>query len=518
MFVGASAGTPCCWVRRSVFGQFEPPQLSLFKRTSTTHERIIMSSTFAELGVPANICAALERRGIVDAFEIQAATVADALAGRDVCGRAPTGSGKTLAFGIPLVATVERAGKRHPKALILSPTRELADQITTELRSFAGDVRVAAVYGGVGYGPQLNALNKGVDILVACPGRLEDLIDRGSVSLSHVEQVVLDEADRMADMGFMPAVKRILDQTTNDRQMVLFSATLDGDIAKLSREYQNNPVRHEVGEATPDITSASHLFWRAEGPERIELTAKAVEAVWPAIIFCRTRHGADRLAKQLGRHGITAGAIHGGRSQGQRTRALAAFAKNEVEALVATDVAARGIHVDGVALVVHYDPPADHKDYVHRSGRTARAGEGGVVVSMVQRDQVKELTKFQRKIGLNEPFIDPDVDAMRALSPGPSEKPRPKPQPKPANNNGGGGNGGSNRPKGSRPPRRKKPAQAGSRGGGSNNGGGGRKRGASAGAKSSSGRSSNSSSSNTSGNQSPKADNRKARRAHLQPK
>lgn len=478
-------------------------------------------STFAELGVPADICAALERRGIVDAFEIQAATVADALAGRDVCGRAPTGSGKTLAFGIPLVATVERAGKRHPKALILSPTRELADQITKELRSFAGDVRVAAVYGGVGYGPQLNALNKGVDILVACPGRLEDLIDRGSVSLGHVEQVVLDEADRMADMGFMPAVKRILDQTNGKRQTVLFSATLDGDIAKLSREYQTNPVRHEVGETTPDITSASHIFWRAEGPDRIELTAKAVEAVWPAIIFCRTRHGADRLAKQLGRYGISAGAIHGGRSQGQRTRALAAFAKNEVEALVATDVAARGIHVDGVALVVHYDPPADHKDYVHRSGRTARAGEGGVVVSMVQRDQVKDLTKFQRQIKLNEPFIEPDIEAMRALSPGPSDKPRPKPKPQPA---GGSDrddrNGGDSRPKGSRPPRRKKPAQAGSRSGGGGNGGGGngRKRGASAGSSSSSRGSSSSSTSSSRGDQSPKADNRKNRRAHLQPK
>ncbi len=376
-----------------------------------------MSTTFAQLGVPQNICRALEKRGFTDAFEIQAATIADALAGRDVCGRAPTGSGKTLAFGIPLIATVERAGKRHPRALILAPTRELADQIMTELRTFAGDVRVAAVYGGVGYGPQIKALHQGVDILVACPGRLEDLIDRGDVSLSHVDKIVLDEADRMADMGFMPAVKRILDQTADKRQTVLFSATLDGDIAKLSRDYQTNPVRHEVGETTPDITSASHVFWNAEGPARIELTAKAVEAVWPAIIFTRTRHGADRLAKQLGRHGISAGAIHGGRSQGQRTRALAAFAKNEVEALVATDVAARGIHVDGVALVVHYDPPADHKDYVHRSGRTARAGEGGVVVSMVQRDQVKELKRFQQKIKLNEPFIEPDVAAMRALSP-----------------------------------------------------------------------------------------------------
>ncbi len=472
-----------------------------------------MSTTFAQLGVPENICRALEKRGITEAFEIQAATVADALAGRDVCGRAPTGSGKTLAFGIPLVATVERAGKRHPRALILAPTRELADQIMSELRSFAGGVRVAAVYGGVGYGPQIKALHQGVDVLVACPGRLEDLIDRGDVSLSHVDQVVLDEADRMADMGFMPAVRRILDQTADDRQTVLFSATLDGDIAKLSREYQTDPVRHEVGETTPDITSASHIFWRAEGPERIELTAKAVEAVWPAIIFTRTRHGADRLAKQLGRHGISAGAIHGGRSQGQRTRALAAFAKNEVEALVATDVAARGIHVDGVALVVHYDPPADHKDYVHRSGRTARAGEGGVVVSMVQRDQVKELKRFQQKIKLNEPFIEPDVAAMRELSPGPDKVRTPKPAASPAAD--------SAKPKGSRPPRRKRPAQArdhrnGEADGQSRGSKNGRSRSK---AKRGSGPSNGSkrSNHNGSGNQAPKADNRKARRAHLQP-
>ena len=468
-----------------------------------------MSTTFAQLGVSENICRALEARGIIDAFEIQAATIADALAGRDVCGRAPTGSGKTLAFGIPLVATVGRAAKRHPRALILAPTRELADQITTELRSFAGNVRVAAVYGGVGYGPQLQALQRGVDILVACPGRLEDLIERGSVSLSAVDQVVLDEADRMADMGFMPAVRRILDQTASDRQTVLFSATLDGDIAKLSREYQSNPVRHEVGETTPDITSASHIFWTVEGPARIELTAKAVEAVWPAIIFCRTRHGADRLAKQLGRQGINAGAIHGGRSQGQRTRALAAFSKGDVEALVATDVAARGIHVDGVALVVHYDPPADHKDYIHRSGRTARAGEGGVVVSMVQRDQVKELKQFQRKINLSEPFTEPDVAGMRELSPGPDRvrtTKRPT-QSEPANESS---------PKGSRPPRRKRPARPGERNGTTRNG--------SSNGNSSNGKSSNrrrsasAGTTNGSGNQAAKADNRKTRRAHLQPK
>ncbi|MFW2332742.1 DEAD/DEAH box helicase, partial [Ilumatobacter sp.] len=223
------------------------------------------SVTFAQLGVPPFICDALERRGISEPFEIQAATIADGLAGRDVCGRAPTGSGKTLAFGVPLVANAAELGRstpRRPVGLVLAPTRELAEQITTELRSFADRVHVEAVYGGVGYGAQLTALKRGVDILVACPGRLEDLIQRRDVDLREVRFVVLDEADRMADMGFMPAVKRLLDQTPSDRQTVLFSATLDGDVAKLTREYQRDPVRHEVGEETPDIQAATHRFFK----------------------------------------------------------------------------------------------------------------------------------------------------------------------------------------------------------------------------------------------------------------
>ena len=376
--------------------------------------------TFAQLGVPDAICDALTARGITAPFEIQAATLTDALAGRDVLGRAPTGSGKTLAFGIPLIAGAERAQPKRPTALVLAPTRELADQISTELRSIAGDVRVAAVYGGVGYGPQLKALRRGVDILVACPGRLEDLLAQGEVALNEVRRVVLDEADRMADMGFIPAVRRLLDLTNPARQTVLFSATLDGDVAKLTRDYQVDPVRHEVGEETPDITLASHVFWRVERADRSQVTAEAVNAVWPAIVFCRTRHGSDRVAKQLGRAGIKAAAIHGGRSQGQRTRALADFAKGRVHALVATDVAARGIHVDGVASVIHFDPPEDHKTYVHRSGRTARAGEGGVVVSLVQAEQVKDVRRTQRKVGLDEPVADPDAGALRDLSPAPA--------------------------------------------------------------------------------------------------
>jgi superfamily II DNA/RNA helicase len=373
-----------------------------------------MSSTtarsFAQLGVPAFICDALEQRGITTPFAIQAATVADGLAGRDVLGRAPTGSGKTLAFGIPLVANVTELGRcapRRPAALVLAPTRELAEQITTELRTFAGRLRVDAVYGGVGYGAQIGALKRGVDILVACPGRLEDLIQRRDVDLADVVYVVLDEADRMADMGFMPAVRRLLDRTSPQRQTMLFSATLDGDVAKLTREYQHDPVRHEVGEETPDVRAATHRFWTVDRTERNPIVAEVVNAAWPSIIFTRTRHGADRLARQLGKLGIETAPIHGGRSQSQRNRALDDFSKGRVHALVATDVAARGIHVDGVASVIHYDPPEDHKAYVHRSGRTARAGADGLVVSLVQREDHKELLKMQRQIGLEEGFTEP---------------------------------------------------------------------------------------------------------------
>ena len=371
-----------------------------------------MPTTFAQLGVPDPICRALAERGITQPFDIQAAAVADALDGRDICGRAPTGSGKTLAFGIPLVANVAQARPHRPKALVLAPTRELADQIMTELRSFSGRVRVAVVYGGVGYGNQIQSLRRGVDILVACPGRLEDLIEQRVVSLDAVEAVVIDEADRMADMGFIPAVRRLLDQTAADRQTMLFSATLDGDVASLTRDYQHDPVRCEVGDETPDVISADHVFWNVAQTERTDVAADAISAAWPAIVFCRTRHGCDRLARRLDRAGIATAAIHGGRSQNQRTRALGEFAAGRVQALIATDVAARGIHVEGVGAVIHYDPPEDHKTYLHRSGRTARAGQGGVVISLVPPAQARELGRMQRQLGLQQPITEVDMAAI----------------------------------------------------------------------------------------------------------
>jgi superfamily II DNA/RNA helicase len=360
-----------------------------------------VSPSFAALGVPADLVDRLAARGVTDPFPIQAATLPDALAGRDVCGRAPTGSGKTIAFGIPLVTRVERARPRRPRALVLVPTRELAAQVHTELVALAGrsGPSALAVYGGVGFEKQISALRRGVDIVVACPGRLADLLAQRHLSLDEVGLVVIDEADRMADMGFLPEVRRLLDQVRSDRQTLLFSATLDGDVDVLVRRYQRSPVRHELA-PEPDARQSRHVFWRAERPERLALVADLVGKEWPAIVFCRTRHGADRLTRQLSRAGVAAAAIHGDRSQGQRERALAGLASGSVQALVATDVAARGIHVDDVACVVHFDPPGDEKAYVHRSGRTGRAGAAGLVVSLVDGAAAADTKKLQKALGL----------------------------------------------------------------------------------------------------------------------
>lgn len=373
-----------------------------------------MPTTFAQLGLPTSLVRALAERDITEPFPVQAAAIPDAMAGRDVSGKAPTGSGKTLAFGLPVLARVDKAGRNRPEALILAPTRELAEQITRELEPLAREAHrtVLAVYGGVGYGHQKNMLRRGVDVLVATPGRLEDLIEQRVVDLRNVSIAVIDEADRMADMGFLPAVKRILDQTASSRQTLLFSATLDGDVAILSRSYQRDPVLHEAAAVEPETIDARHHFWLVDHHDRVEHTVDLIEAAGSSIIFTRTRHGADRLAKQLTRSGVAAVAIHGGRSQNQRRRALAEFTKGRAEALVATDVAARGIHIDEVAAVIHFDPPADHKDYLHRSGRTARAGASGTVVSLVTGQQRSTVQRMQREIDLHAPIAEPRLDDL----------------------------------------------------------------------------------------------------------
>lgn len=379
-------------------------------------------TTFAELGLPEPLIATLTRRGIDRPFPIQEMTIPDVLAGRDVAGGAPTGSGKTLAFGLPALARLGRGRSRRPRGLILSPTRELADQILAELLPLAKAAgrSLAAVYGGVPYGKQRSRLQQGVDLLVACPGRLEDLIEQGVVDLGDVDLVVVDEADRMADMGFLPAVKRLLDMTSGDRQTILFSATLDGDVKVLTERYQRSPVRHLSDVQEDAASDAEHHFWQVDRADRPAHVAHLVAAANPSIIFTRTRHGADRLAKQLDRAGVKAVALHGGRSQPQRNRALKEFMSGRVAALVATDVAARGIHVEGVASVVHYDPPEDEKAYVHRSGRTARAGASGMVVSLLEASQVRAARRLQHALGIDSPV----VDRPNPMAGGPTSAPR----------------------------------------------------------------------------------------------
>jgi len=364
--------------------------------------------------VPSRYLPVLDRAGVRTPFPIQAAVLPDAFAGRDVAGRAPTGSGKTLGFGLPLLARIGDARRRLPTGLVLAPTRELAGQIADALRPLAEvDGRaVATIFGGVGYGPQRHALREGADVVVACPGRLEDLLEQGDLRLDAVEVLVVDEADRMADMGFLPAVRRILRATPASRQTMLFSATLDGAVNKLVGEFGLDCARHEVDGGDTGVDAAHHVFWDVARGDRVRHAAEVASTMPSTFIFCRTRHGADRLATQLGRLGVEAAPIHGGRSQPQRTRALDSFRAGRVRALVATDVAARGIHVDDVAAVVHFDPPADHATYLHRSGRTARAGSSGVVVSFVDPSDRSATKKLQRSLGIAATITTADAAAL----------------------------------------------------------------------------------------------------------
>jgi superfamily II DNA/RNA helicase len=359
--------------------------------------------TFEQLGVPNALVSALKNRGITEPLPIQAATIADALAGRDVSAEAPTGSGKTLAFAIPLATSISRGTPKRPAGLVLAPTRELATQIAETLSPLLGTrrLKVQTFFGGAGFGGQRNALRKGVDVAVACPGRLEDLISQGDVSLSGVEMVIIDEADRMADMGFLPAVRRILDAIPSSRQTLLFSATLDGAVDVLVRRYQRDPVRHEVKKDAEDISRVTHHFESVSHADRLTACTDLVSGKGTSIVFVRTKHGVDRLTKKLSQSGVSAAAIHGGRSQAERERALAGFRAGRVSVLVATDVAARGIHVDDVSRVVHYDLPADAKDYIHRSGRTARVGAEGAVISFVTPDQQAKATVLRRDLKLD---------------------------------------------------------------------------------------------------------------------
>ncbi len=370
--------------------------------------------SFSDLGIGPAIVKELNKQGITDPFEVQKESIPDSLLGRDVCCRAPTGSGKTLAFGLPLIARTRRANSKRPTALILTPTRELAEQINSVLKpiALAVDRDVVSIYGGVSYKKQYNALNKGVDILVACPGRLIDLLDRRALKLDDVVKVVLDEADRMADMGFMDPVCEILDQCSENRQTILFSATLDDEVADLVKNYQKNPVTIEVGPKEVSIENMQHLFWTMKPHQKLRVTSEILTKCGKTMIFCKTRRGVDRLGDEMYDAEINISTLHGGLNQRQRDRAIRRFTKGGSIALVATDVAARGIDIQGVNCVIHYDPPENGKAYKHRSGRTARAGADGVVISYVQRSQQRAYNKIQNEVGIKRKFQPPNVDNL----------------------------------------------------------------------------------------------------------
>ena len=367
-------------------------------------------TTFADLGLPRGIVNVLNKQGITEPFPIQEAAIPDALAGKDVLGRGPTGSGKTFTFGLPILARLEGAPSRpgHPRGLVLAPTRELATQIRERLDAPAAalGLRVLDVVGGVNINHHIRALASPVDLLVATPGRAEDLINQKKLSLDSVEISALDEADQMADMGFLPQVRKLLDRTPKDGQRLLFSATLDGDVEKLIGRYMHDPVTHSTAPVEAAVDTMDHYRLMVGGREqRNDIAMQIAAREGKTIMFMRTKHGVDRQVKKLRRAGIHAQGLHGDKGQGARTRALEGFASGETPVLVATDIAARGIDVDDVSLVVHVDPPAEHKAYLHRAGRTARAGTSGTVVTLVMDDQSKEVSQLLRKAGVDAPEV-----------------------------------------------------------------------------------------------------------------
>ncbi|MFF4787414.1 DEAD/DEAH box helicase [Streptomyces griseorubiginosus] len=361
--------------------------------------------TFADLGLPEGVVRKLAQNGVTTPFPIQAATIPDALAGKDILGRGRTGSGKTLSFGLPTLARLAggRTEKHKPRAVILTPTRELAMQVADALQPY-GDVlglKMKVVCGGTSMGNQIYALERGVDVLVATPGRLRDIINRGACSLENVEVAVLDEADQMSDLGFLPEVTELLDQVPAGGQRMLFSATMENEISTLVKRYLSNPVTHEVDSAQGNVTTMSHHILIVKPKDKAPVTAAIASRKGRTIIFVRTQLGADRIAEQLREAGVKADALHGGMTQGARTRTLADFKDGYVNALVATDVAARGIHVDGIDLVLNVDPAGDHKDYLHRAGRTARAGRTGTVVSLSLPHQRRQIFRLMEDAGVD---------------------------------------------------------------------------------------------------------------------
>ncbi|MFB8027344.1 MULTISPECIES: DEAD/DEAH box helicase [unclassified Streptomyces] len=383
----------------------EAPEAAGTPAEETSTEAAEPTITFADLGLPEGIVRKLAQNGVTAPFPIQAATIPDALAGKDILGRGRTGSGKTLSFGLPTLAALAggHTEKKKPRAIILTPTRELAMQVADALQPY-GDVlglKMKVVCGGTSMGNQIYALERGVDVLVATPGRLRDIINRGACSLSSVQVAVLDEADQMSDLGFLPEVTELLDQIPGGGQRMLFSATMENEIGTLVKRYLSNPVTHEVDSAQGNVSTMSHHVLVVKPKDKAPVTAAIAARKGRTIIFVRTQLGADRIAEQLIESGVKADALHGGMTQGARTRVLEDFKKGYVNALVATDVAARGIHVDGIDLVLNVDPAGDHKDYLHRSGRTARAGKSGVVVSLALPHQRRQIFRLMEDAGVD---------------------------------------------------------------------------------------------------------------------
>lgn len=361
------------------------------------------------LGVDEQIVSSLIKRGIKTPFPIQDLTIPDALRGNDVCGKAKTGSGKTLAFGIPMVQNLDQpSGDNNPRGLIMVPTRELATQVKEELDPLLNgkSLTAVAIYGGANIEEQIKAIKRGTDIIVATPGRMIDLLEREEISLQSLEMVVLDEADRMADMGFLPQVEWILRRVERNHQTLLFSATLDGVVNTLIQRYQSNPIMHEVEAKEITVEEMTHRFLHVHERDKVKVAAAITRSVSRTLIFSNTKAGCDRLVKKLLTEGIRAQAIHGDLRQNIREKALARFASGKLPVLVATDVAARGIHVDGVEVVIHYDPPSDHKTYLHRSGRTARAGTDGLVVTLSLWDEELIVKRLQKRVGLDMELVE----------------------------------------------------------------------------------------------------------------